>query len=144
MSIPEHVDALLDTNLLTGYTDIENPRHATVVRFIYQSDLRLYVAPQSLYEFWTAATQPTNVNGLGMPTEAAWNSVVAFRRVFTILPDPPGLLNEWLDLCRAHAVSGKLAHDARLAAYTRLHRIETLVTLNARDFGRYGLRVVVP
>ncbi len=104
----------------------------------------LVVAPQSLYEFWVVATRPQNVNGLELSIERALQEVTAIREAFTVLPDPPGLLDDWLDLCRTHGVSGKNAHDARLAAYARLCGIPTLVTLNARDFARYGLNVVVP
>lgn len=84
------------------------------------------------------------MNGRGLSSEEAYQDIRSFRNLFSVLPDPADLLDEWLDLCRAQGVSGKNAHDARLAAYARLHGIPTLVTLNARDFARYGLSVVVP
>ena len=97
----------------------------------------ILVAPQSLYEYYAVASRPKDVNGLGRSPEDAARDVLRFRQSFTVLPDPPNLLDAWLELCREHGVSGKPAHDA----YARLHGI---VTLNARDFARYGLSVVVP
>ncbi len=104
----------------------------------------MVVPPQAWYETYVVLTRPTSVNGYELPTFRAFSEIDSARSQFTTLPDPPNLLDEWLDLCRIHGVSGKVAHDARLAAYARLHRIGTLVTLNARDFARYGLNVVVP
>lgn len=140
------VNAPIDTNILTAIRDKEHTRHVdireTVVRL--HASHRLIVAPQSLYEYWSVATRPKNVNGMGRSPEQAALDIEVLRRSFTVLPDPTELLDEWLDLCRTYGVSGKTAHDARLAAYARLHTIPTLITLNARDFARYGLNVAVP
>ena len=115
-SIPEEGEALADTNILTAYADIGNVYRERVIQFVQESDFRLRLAPPSLYEFWSVATRPRNVNGLAMSPETAWPSVEAFRRAFLVRPDPSELLDAWLDLCREHGVSGKPAHDARLAA----------------------------
>jgi len=84
------------------------------------------------------------VNGLGWAVEEAESEITLLRRVFTVLPDPADLLDEWLDLCRTHGVAGKNAHDARLAAYAHRYGVRTLLTLDARDFARFGLSAVVP
>lgn len=136
--------ALLDTNVLTSVQDSDYPKHKEVVRFLGVAPYDLCVAPQSLYEYWSVSTRPRKVNGLDRSPAEAWADIVEFRRTFTVLADPASLLDEWLDLCRTHGVSGKNAHDARLAAYARLNGISVLVTLNPRDFARYGLNVVVP
>ncbi|RYZ66632.1 MAG: PIN domain-containing protein, partial [Proteobacteria bacterium] len=133
--------ALLDTNILTANTDADTQKHAAVVEFFAESDLHLSIAPHSIYEYWTVATRPRSVNGLSRSLEDVWQDIAKLRSVFTVLPDPPELLDTWLDLCRTHEVSGKNAHDARLAAYAKCHGIDTLITLNARDFARYGLNV---
>ncbi len=36
-----------------------------------------------------------------------------------------------------HKVSGKVAHDARIAAAMRVHKIENILTLNPGDFKRF-------
>jgi predicted nucleic acid-binding protein len=109
-----------------------------------RSGTSFVLAPQSLFEAWVVLTRPAAVNGYGFSTAEAYSQIDAARSLFQVFPDPPNLLDEWLDLCRSHEVSGKNAHDARLAAYARLNNIKTLITLNPRDFARYGLTVIVP
>jgi predicted nucleic acid-binding protein len=137
---------LLDTNILTAFRDWNHPRHQNVDRVLHELEEsnELCVAPQSIYEFWVVATRSKDVNGLGLSPAAVVTQVEVIQNAFSIGFDPPGLLDEWLGLCRTHAVLGKNAHDARLAAYARLQGIQTLVTLNPRDFARFGLEVVVP
>ena len=126
---------MFDTNILTAFRDEENRAHRRVLAFAAEQwQDGILVAPQSLYEYYAVASRPKDVNGLGRSPEDAARDVLRFRQSFTVLPDPPNLLDAWLELCREHGVSGKPAHDARLAAYARLHGIVTLVTLNARDF----------
>jgi predicted nucleic acid-binding protein len=135
---------LVDTNILTAVRDEDYAKHGSVLRFLREFEGEICIAPQSLYEYWVVSTRPKEVNGLGLSTEETWNDIADFRQTFKTLIDPPELLDVWLALCRRFGVSGKPAHDARLAAYARCYGIETLVTLNARDFARYGLNVVVP
>ncbi len=51
----------------------------------------------------------------------------------------------WRELVRAHAVSGRQVHDARIVAAMDMSGIDTIVTKNARDFRRYDwIRAVDP
>lgn len=139
-------DNVVDTNIALCLINPSHPDRARalpLVRGIRQS-ARLVLPPQACYEAYVVLTRPKSVNGYGMAPEDAFAEMTRIRSAFTVFPDPPNLLEVRLDLCRTYGVSGKPAHDARLAAYALCHRIETLVTLNPRDFGRYGLSVVVP
>lgn len=54
-------------------------------------------------------------------------------------------MDYWLELVVQHAVTGKPAHDARLAAVMRANGIEQILTFNVGDFKRYkGLNVYSP
>jgi predicted nucleic acid-binding protein len=55
-----------------------------------------------------------------------------------VLRDPPELYDEWRQLVVRHAVSGKKAHDARLVAAMKVHRITHILTFNGADFSRYA------
>ena len=44
-------------------------------------------------------------------------------------------------LCREVPVAGKQIHDANIAATMLAHGERRLLTLNARDFWRYGERI---
>jgi predicted nucleic acid-binding protein len=46
---------------------------------------------------------------------------------------------------KAYRVSGKNTHDARLVAAMHVHGIESILTFNGNDFGRYtGITAIDP
>jgi predicted nucleic acid-binding protein len=133
--------ALLDTNIVLRNANRSDAQHGLVadwLRRLVEAGADLCVAPQVLYEYWVVATRPAEVNGLGLSIDEARASIATFRDAYALLPDPPELLDRWLELCTRHTVSGRPAHDARLVAYMLCHDIEQLLTLNADDFTRYG------
>ena len=72
--------------------------------------------PQILYEYWSIATRPVANNGLGLSPAEAAAELTALGRLFRLLKDERGVYSAWNELVVAHAVRGKQAHDARLAA----------------------------
>lgn len=139
---------LLDTNILVRLVARQAPEHAEVVRAITSLLSRgddPVIAAQVLIELWVVATRPTNVNGFGWTPAQAHRAVVDFRGQFTLLEDTPSVFTHWLTLVTTHAVEGKRAHDARLAATMLAHRVDTLLTLNPRDFAAFsGITVLQP
>ena len=106
------------------------------------------VAPQVLFEYWVAATRPAGtVNGLGLHPADAAEDLADFELSFTVLPDPPDLYRRWKSLVVGRGISGKPAHDARIAAAMLAHGLTRLVTLNPADFARFigdGIRCTSP
>jgi len=91
-----------------------------------------------MFEMWSVLTRPKEVNGWGLaPQEAAKFGTDALR-TYGLLEDPSGLVHHWLQLCEAHSVRGKQAHDCRLVAWMELNGIKHLLTLNSADFARYA------
>lgn len=97
----------------------------------------LYVSSQNLIEFWAVATRPLDSNGLGLMTAEAARELQGIKTIISILPDTPEILTEWEQLVIQHRVSGKQAHDARIAAAMKVHDITHLLTFNTDDFKRY-------
>lgn len=132
---------LLDTNIVLRNavrTDSAHPRvHQALARLIREG-WELCIGTQNVIEFWVVATRPTDVNGLGLSPRQAEAEVNALLSAFTLLNDPDGLIDTWLDLCARYGVSGRPAHDARLVAVMRMHGINHLLTLNSADFTRYS------
>ncbi len=60
-----------------------------------------------------------------------------------MLDDGSFTFNEWLGLIEEFEVKGKKAHDARLVAAMKVHRIDTVLTLNGRDFRRFSFAEIV-
>ena len=95
---------------------------------------RAVIAAQSLYEFWSVATRPAEANGLGWKADRAAAAITTFRRRFPILPEPPEVVDIWLDLVVAHDLKGKRIHDAHLLATMKANGVSRLLTFNASDF----------
>lgn len=139
----------LDANILLRYVNRAHPLHPTVraaVRTLRGQGEPLFMLPQNVYEFWSVGTRPVSARGgFGMSLSEADRGVSLLERIFTLLPDTPQVYEEWRRLIVAHGVSGVQAHDARIAAALRVHRVTRLLTFNPQDFARYpGIVAVDP
>ena len=141
------MNVLADTNVALRFTHQNDSRNALVTNAIGElvlSGHHLFVVPQVPYELWAVVTRPASANGLGWSSSTTRSVIEGLRSQWTYLPDPPDLFSTWLDLVTTHRVSGKPAHDARLAAAVKVHQLDALFTLNAGDFGRFDLNVLTP
>lgn len=67
------------------------------------------------------------------------------ERHFRVLPDGPGIYQEWKALVLAHKVTGVQAHDARLVAAMNVHGVTRILTINVTDFSRHpGITAFAP
>jgi len=131
---------LPDTNIILRLVNRNDPLHQVVsqaIERLEQSGEELVIIPQILVEFWTVATRPKDVNGLGMPTREAENELEKLQKLFTVLPENDKIFDEWKRLIVKYKVSGKTTHDARIAAAMTVHKIENILTLNPNDFRRF-------
>jgi len=102
-----------------------------------QNGAELVIIPQILVEFWTVATRPKDVNGLGMTTDEAEKELEHPQKLFTLLPENEEIFDEWKGLIVKNKVSGKTTHDARIVAAMTVHKIKNILTLNPNDFKRF-------
>lgn len=97
-----------------------------------------FMTLQNICEFWNVATRPKPNNGLGLSPELTRRAVDRLQLGFKLLPETAAVQDELLQLLREHKVRGKQIYDARLAATVRGYKLDGILTLNARDFMRYG------
>ncbi len=139
---------LLDTNILLRLVKHSDPLFPTALAAVVkleQSGDYLFMVPQNLYEFWTAATRPIVNNGLGLSATEATVEMSRIRRTYPMLMDTLSLVSEWERLVITHGCTGKPAHDARLVAAMHVHFIPQILTFNVADFGRYpGITAIDP
>jgi predicted nucleic acid-binding protein len=138
---------LIDTNvLLRGAvrTSVRHPTAAGAIAALMAQGDELFVAPQVLTEFWSVATRPPEVNGLGWSVEVVRGEIDAILSQFPLLPETPVVFEEWLRLVTEHRVVGKKAHDARLVALLRVHQLSRLLTFNVGDFKGYDITAISP
>jgi len=139
---------LADTNILLRWPRPSDPLHpltvAAVEALLDQGD-QVYVTAQNLVEFWSVATRPANVNGLGMTPAEAAAEVARIEQFFLFAPDLPAIYAEWRHIVSTVGVSGSQVHDARLVAVMRVYGLTHILTLNPSDFTRFpGVTVVHP
>lgn len=131
---------LADTNIVVRWTlphDPLSPMATGAVKLLLNQGDAVYVASQSLIEFWSVATRPMSANGLGMTPAEAAKELDQIEALFPILPDIPSIYDHWRRLVETAGVSGRQAFDARLAAVMQAHGVSHLLTFNIDDFQRY-------
>lgn len=101
------------------------------------------IVPQVLYEYWVVATRPVAQNGLGMSVAQAETDLSRLKQLFQFLRDERAIYEIWHQLVVQYSVSGKNAHDARLAAAIQRHQLTHILTFNKSDFVRYSHLVAV-
>ena len=140
---------VLDANLLLRLANKSDPARSMVgnaVISLLSSGVLMRTIPQTLFEFWVAATRPLEKNGLALSIADAESELLSFLKSFPLLPDDPTLVTHWRHLVVRHGVSGKQAHDARYVAAMQAHGVTHLLTMDA-DFRRYlaeGITIVDP
>lgn len=131
---------LVDTNLLLRLAEPKHPMYSTVLNatdLLRKRGELLHIVPQNLIEFWAVATRPPISNGLGMTVDKAADELIKLKTLFVLLSDESSVFSEWEKLVVQHRVSGKQAHDARIAAAMKVNGVTHLLTFNTDDFKRY-------
>jgi len=75
----------LDTSILVSPISKNHLQNGVVTSKIWQlrqDEHRLIVSPHCLVEFYVVATRPTDVNGLGMDVNAAFQCIHSFEQLF--------------------------------------------------------------
>ena len=139
---------LVDTNVLLRLTQASHPQQVeahSVLLLLEEAGFELCLVPQILYEYWVVATRPIPVNGLGLAPAEADRLLLDLLDDYSLLRDERGVFTRWHELVVSHAVKGKMAHDARIAAAMLRHGLANLLTFNKPDFEKFaGIRVFTP
>ena len=140
---------LADTTILVRAVNLDDPLYTAAAEALEALVARgrvLVIAPQNIMEFWAVATRPKEARGgLGLSQQLTRAEVAGFARTFRLLPETRQVFAEWVRLAEQCAVAGKQVHDARLAAWMRVHGISEILTFNVDDFRRYpGITPVDP
>jgi predicted nucleic acid-binding protein len=134
------MDVLVDSNLLVRLANSTDPQCTIATDAadkLRQDGHTLHLVPQNIYEFWSVATRPSNLNGLGFTVAQVQVRVAGFKQFFSVRNDDPAIFAQWEQLVGLHAIVGKNVHDARLVAAMIVHGITHLLTFNKQDFQRY-------
>lgn len=146
MATPVADRALLDTNVLLAATDTGRPEHARALAALNDwptSGVVLYTSGQILREYLSVATRPVEVAGLGLTRADALANARALRGRLTLLVEDLRVNDRLLQLLAEVDCAGKQVHDANVVATMLVHGVESLVTMNLRDYTRFDALVRV-
>lgn len=132
---------LLDTNILLRFCDGNSQAQSVteqVIIQLWENEDTVYITPQNLIEFWSVASRPTDVNGLGWTTNKIQSEIAQLQNLFPILQDTSDVFVHWLHLVSTLNIKGKKVHDARLAAVMSVYKIPYLLTYNGKDFKSFS------
>ena len=141
--------AVVDTNVLLAATDEGRAEHTHAVALINEwpaAGTVLYTSGQILREYLVVATRAVKHNGLGLAPRDAVANVRALRARLRPLTESSKVSERLLELLDQIDCAGKQVHDANVVATMLVHGIDTVVTINRKDFLRFGndVRVVSP
>jgi len=131
----------VDTNVLLRAGNPGAPEHAALVSALERRSMggdEFVTFPACHAELWSVATRPVANNGLGFRPSAASAMIRELNAFVSLRFETERTYAIWLRLVEQHAVSGPAVHDARIVAAMLEHGIDRILTLNARDFGRYA------
>ena len=133
----------VDTNVLVAARFVTAPAHVAACRCLDlagNSEEPLHISRQVVREYLVVVTRPQ----IWLESLAIGDALKDATRLissFTVLEDGPNVMAMLTALCREVPVAGKQIHDANIAATMLAHGERRLLTLNARDFRRYGERI---
>ena len=142
------MSTLVDTNVLLRQLEAEHDHHRAAIAatmHLIESGETLYVAAQSIAEFWSVATRPAAQNGLGFGVASAASAAAEIERTFEVLlSDEAIVYQHWKRLIVERRVTGRRVFDARLVAVMLAHGVARLLTFNGADFAGLGVMVIDP
>ena len=133
----------VDTNVLVAARFVTAPAHVATRRFldrIGNSGEPLHISRQVVREYLVSVTRPQSWSA-PLAIDDALEDATRLVSSFTVLEDGPNVMATLAALCREVPVGGKQIHDANIAATMLAHGERRLLTLNVKDFRRYGERI---
>ena len=133
----------IDTNVLVAARFMTAPAHVVACRCLDRagdSEEPLHISRQIVREYLVVATR-SQIWSKPLVMDDALKDATGLISSFTVLEDSPDVMAALIALCREVPVAGKQIHDANIAATMLAHGERRLLTLNARDFRRYGGRI---
>lgn len=139
---------LLDTNVLVCLSNPGSPERQACRNYLTSlmaEGHKPVFCTQVVYEFWTVATRPNTVNGLGWDAMKTRFEIELFSSQFALLHDTPDVFDLWLGLVTTYDLKGKRIHDAHLLATMQANGVTQILTWNPSDFPPVeGIAILTP
>lgn len=138
---------VLDTNILVYSKDEASPFFSQVceaLKGLVSNGTVLCINRQILREYACVVTRPAP-KGLGAGIERVLKEISEFETAYRVLQNPENVWQHWKRLAKTGGLTGLCLHDAYIAAVMVGHGINSILTLNTKDFkGFQEIRPVKP
>jgi predicted nucleic acid-binding protein len=142
------MNILVDSNIIVRLFHVASPQHQLALDAtdkLRLAKMQLCLTPQCIIEFWSVASRPTNVNGLGFTFAQVQRKVADLKGTFDFFEETPAVFVEWEKLVNLHTIVGKTVHDTHLVAAMVVYGITHLLTFNKQDFQRFtNITIMTP
>lgn len=143
---------LLDSNILLRIASKDDPLNAVTaaaLRKLRSQGMTLCICPQNMQEYRQVATRPEASNGYGWSSEVVADDITELEKEFTLIPETPGIYQEWRRIVEATRAIGRANFDARIVAVASVSNVSAILTFENKAFERYasivpGLKIIDP
>ena len=133
----------VDTNVLVYSRIREAPNHVLArdsLRRALQQGEPLRISRQVMREYLAVITRPQTW-AVALRRVQAVDDILRLASAFELLEDGPAVTDRLASLCREVPVGGSQIHDANIVATMLTYGERRLLTFNAADFQRFGIRI---
>ncbi|RMF79284.1 MAG: PIN domain-containing protein [Chloroflexi bacterium] len=135
----------VDTNILLRVTLKQINRHDEVdalVKRIIREDSELWISGQVIREFIVQVTHPRTL-AQPLTIKQVVQEIEVMKPLFQIADETVIVREKLLKLLQEYPTVGKQVHDANIVATMLANDIDTLLTLNTKDFQRFAEQITL-
>lgn len=127
---------LIDTNVIVYALTKGSPKKNAAQQFLTEYNSQIFVAHQSINETLRVITHPKSNKPI--PLTKALESIDSITSQFRIISPLPITMPFCLSLIRKYNITSNQVFDAYLVATGLSYEIDTIVTDNVKDLGKYS------
>lgn len=137
--------AFVDTSILLRAMIPGLSRHSeaeSLIQHMWENNTDLWISRQVLREYLVQATHPNSFSP-PLTIEQVIRQIEIIRTLFRVADETGLVTDHLLTLLQNHATRGKQVHDANLVATMLANEVDILLTLNVKDFKRFGDKIEI-
>ena len=132
--------AFVDTNILLRLLSPQMPLHQeaeALIRRQWENEVELWISRQVVREYLVQVTHP-NTFSPSITFQQVMSQLEIIQTLFHIADETQKVTEMLLSILQTYPTRGKQIHDANIIATMMAYEIDTLLTINLRDFRRYA------
>lgn len=137
--------AFVDTNILLRAIIPQFSLHRsceTLIQKMWDDNVELWISRQVIREYLVQVTHPRTLTS-PLTLEQIMAQMQTIQSLFRITNETTVVTEGLLELLQNYPTKGKQIHDANIVATMLAYDIDTLLTLNIKDFKRFKDKITL-